>query len=627
MHNQQQKSRRQSKMPPIKPIAAAVLMATATQAGAFQLDTGSDWNVRWDNTVKFNYMVRAEDQKDNIVGPSGKASNIVLIDDASLGWDKWDTVSSRFDLLSELDVIWKDNLGFRISGAGWYDFAYDDNNHPGSNPNLGGLNTWGFLSERPGDFTDEARKYHEQGGELLDAFVFANFDIGNAPSNVRLGRHTIYWGNSLLFTGAIHGVAGSMVPIDAAKAYSVPGSEAQELFLPTNKVSTVVQLTPNLTLNAYYSLEYQEHRLPQEGTYFSPAEFLTDDASEFIMIAPGYGFPGDPGFSPRIGQNKISDEKPDDTNGEWGFNVQYYFNDWDFEGQFMYLNYASKIQDGLAGTLDFGPTVATLGGAGVAPFDAFYPTFASAPEDLGDGALGIGQFNWTYKENVDLFAIALSKEIAGMSTGLEYVYRMDAPLRPDLGKSIQRIASIPDPLKPVLGGLGIEDFDIHAVDTDRNYPGPVGDTQHLILNTVGLLNGTSLWDGGSYIVEFVASWISDVSKNEELLRTTSSKSDISSAISVAFVPEYYQVFAGTDMKIPMSVSYTLDTGGKDPDEPAIGLGGNPGVGNASIGLDFNIRQTWNVTARYNAFFGSADNGIGGGLTDRDNLSLTVKRTF
>ena len=98
----------------LKPMVAGLALAAASQqAAAFKFDTGSDWDVRWDNTVKFNYMVRAEDIKQGIVaGDRG-----LLADDADLGWDQWDTVSTRFDLLSELDVVWKDKMGFRVTGA------------------------------------------------------------------------------------------------------------------------------------------------------------------------------------------------------------------------------------------------------------------------------------------------------------------------------------------------------------------------------------------------------------------------------------------------------------------------------------------------------------------------------
>ena len=69
-------------------------------------------------------------------------------------------------------------------------------------------------------------------GEFLDAFVFANFDAGDIPVSVKAGQHTVYWGDSLLLGGAIHGVSYGQNPIDVWKGFATPGSEAKELFRP-----------------------------------------------------------------------------------------------------------------------------------------------------------------------------------------------------------------------------------------------------------------------------------------------------------------------------------------------------------------------------------------------------------
>jgi hypothetical protein len=579
---------------------------------AWQIDTGNDdWSVRWDNTVKFNYALRAERPNADVYLQGDNASTGILADDGDLGWDQWDTISTRFDLLSEFDAVWKDRFGVRVSAAAWYDYAYEGRtDFPAANPYLGGRNTWGGLTTAPGELNDAGKDLHYLGGEVLDAFVFLNFNVGDAFVNARLGRHTIYWGNTLLFQGAVHGVASAMVPLDVSKAFTVPGSEAQELFLPTNKLSTVVQLTPNLTFNAFYSLEWRETRLPARGSYLSPAEILGEDP-ELLMLAPGI-----PGVLPRIGEDKIADGEPDDS-GDWGINFQYYFTKWDFEAQAFYLNYSSNIPDGLVGTLDFGAAVATFGAAGVPPFSMFHPTFATPPDVLASDALGIGRWKWNYKDDIDLYGFSLAKEIAGVSFALEYVRRDNAPLRQDLGASIQIIANVPDPLQPILG----PGFDIDA-SSSSNYPGPVGSTNHVIVNAFGLLNSSALWDGGAYIVEFVASETDKVDSDPyNLLHRKIRTGDWSTGLSVNFIPEYYQVFPGVDLKIPLSVAYTFNN------EPAIGNGGNPGTGTASVGAEFNIKQLWFVSARYNMFFGDAEAGLLGLVTDRDNIAFTIKRTF
>ena len=56
-------------------------------------------------------------------------------------------------------------------------------------------------------------------------------------------------------------------------------------------------------------------------------------------------------------------------------------------------------------------------------------------------------------------------------------------------------------------------------------------------------------------------------------------------------------------------------------------GGNQDIGNGSVGLAVDIDQVWNVALKYNIFFGPQSNGPAAYIKDRDNLSLTVKRTF
>ena len=113
-----------------KLLAMSVLAAISTQAQAFQFDTSDDWEIRWDNTVKANLMSRVEKQRRDVYeGGRGNSTTAAgLADDATLSVDRSNLgiVSTRLDVLSEFDVIWKNDFGFRISGSGWYDHAYKD---------------------------------------------------------------------------------------------------------------------------------------------------------------------------------------------------------------------------------------------------------------------------------------------------------------------------------------------------------------------------------------------------------------------------------------------------------------------------------------------------------------------
>ena len=102
-----------------KALALSVLAALSSQAGAFQLDTGEDWSIRWDNTLKGNLMHRLGATKGQIVDPSRAGVAAGISDDATFSVDRTDggIVSARVDWLTQLDVIWKQDFGFRISAA------------------------------------------------------------------------------------------------------------------------------------------------------------------------------------------------------------------------------------------------------------------------------------------------------------------------------------------------------------------------------------------------------------------------------------------------------------------------------------------------------------------------------
>ena len=138
------------------------------------------------------------------------------------------SVFTRFDLLSEFDMVWKKSIGFRVSAAGWWDGGYDhlDGDSVATANNL--------VDGLPSLALDPHTKRYAKGpsGEFLDVFAFAKFDIGAAPVNLKLGQTTIYWGEGLLLGGAVHGISYSQNPIDVWKGLATPGAEAKELFRP-----------------------------------------------------------------------------------------------------------------------------------------------------------------------------------------------------------------------------------------------------------------------------------------------------------------------------------------------------------------------------------------------------------
>jgi hypothetical protein len=620
-----------------KLLAISVLAAISSQASAFQFDTGDDWQIRWDNTFKANVMARVNKPDDQVTQRAGGAW-LAAQPDRSVDRSGLGLVSTRVDVLSEMDVIWKDNFGFRISGSAWYDPQYEE----GNSDNDGHINAnWATPSADVGDYSHNVEDLHYAGGELLDAFVFANFDIGDMALGVRAGRHTIYWGNSLLGNAAVSSIGGAMAPLDFSKSLSVPGSEAKELFMPTNKLSSVLQLTDNLTLNGYYSFEHRRYRLPADGSFFSPASGLTEN-TQFFPI-PGI-LPTDQSVPSYLGRKGRNDQTETE---EYGFNIQYYVERWNLETSFIYLNYVDKNLHGVLSGFDMGQfgtvlaaggneTAAALMGAWNATCNGIpaagieaYPC-PNLPYTMGnDGATVAGQHRWLFKEDNDLWGISFAKEMLDISWGLDLVYRPDHPVAPDLPANLGRIYNTPDsplfPAGPDLAaalGLGYFPGDFNSYDSD-NYLGPLGDVYTVVLNGLKLLNNQwGLWEGGSSIFEITAVMMKDCTKDCDLLDVRVNEDRVVTIVAGVFRPTWYQVFPGTDLTIPMSVAYTID-GEKSP----FTFGGDEERGSASIGAELLIDQQWTFTAKYNTFFGPVNAGLGGLLKDRDNISMTLKRTF
>ena len=173
---------RKKKLPGHHLLIAALTLGMAGQAAAFAIDAGPEWSIRWDNSVLYNLGFRAQNINDRI------GNNPFFSESDYKFSDRGDIVTNRLSNLSEFDAVYKDKYGIRISGSIWKDFAYNDDsveNNPGLPQAL-------FGSYSSGHYSNYTKRYYRQGGEFLDAFVFANFDLAGRPSSVRVGRFTQY---------------------------------------------------------------------------------------------------------------------------------------------------------------------------------------------------------------------------------------------------------------------------------------------------------------------------------------------------------------------------------------------------------------------------------------------------
>ena len=371
---------------PLQSVAvAATLVVAAGCAVAAPIDVGNpDIELRWDNTLKYSAGVRVKSRSDTLVvfapppADGGAYPSALTGDDGDRNFKNGGLISNRFDLLSEMDMVYRKNYGFRVSAAAWYDAVYNRtnaNDSPATNNSL---------SVPYNEFTEATRKLHGRKAEVLDAFVFGATDVGSARLSGRLGRHTLLWGESLFYGS--NGIAGTQSPVDVIKASSVPGSTTKEILMPVGQLSGQLQLSQALTFMGYYQYEWQRTRLPAAGSYFSAADFL-DAGGERIRVAPGV---------PGNGLARAPDIEAKNS-GQYGLGLRTQLGDVDIGV------YATR-------------------------YHAKTPAVYSRPGLTGITGAGVGRYQLLFPEGIKAFGISATTTVGSVNVAAEVSVRRGTPL-------------------------------------------------------------------------------------------------------------------------------------------------------------------------------------------------------
>jgi hypothetical protein len=347
----------------LKALAIAIVSSTSTAYG-FEIETdNSDLRLSLGNTVKYSTAFRTKDASSGLTVGSG-ATNY---NDGDNNFDKG-LVSSRLDLFSEFDLSYK-NAGVRVSGAAWYDDVYHqdtDNTSTSSNHSP--------VSE----FSDTTKKTMGGDAEILDAFVYSRFPVMNGmEGTIRVGRHSLLWGESLFF-GA-NGIAGAQGPVDVVKLSSVPNSTFKETMRPTGKVSIDIPISETASLGAYVGYEWEKSRFLPAGSYLSTGDTL---GGEKLLAGP-------------YTATHTSDDEGSDS-GQYGLQLKW--SDYDLDADFGL--YAIR-------------------------FDSSSP---SSMYTILDASFHPSQYKWAYAKGIEAYGASMAKTVGIWSLAGEISYRVNAPL-------------------------------------------------------------------------------------------------------------------------------------------------------------------------------------------------------
>lgn len=571
-------------------IAAAALLALAPAARAFDIETPDpELKVRLDLTPKYSLGYRLKN-------PSAALTRLdVAVDPGTVNEDDGDhnfrrgLISNRLDLLAELDVSTK-NFGGRISANAWRDAIYlKRNDYGGTELFAGGVPLGPVVStannnpgQEPNEFLPATRRQHGQGSEWLDAFVYAKGEIGGKRATVRLGKHTLQWGESLFF--GQNGIANAQGPVDVAKILSVPGWQFKEVLLPVEQVSGSLQLADGLSLGAYYQFKWRPSKIPGVGSYFSNQDYVGTGVVNFGVDANGAPI--------LLAYDKSRDLRPKDS-GQGGVQLRWSPADSDYQFGVYLAQYHDKT-----------PAV---------------PVF-----DFVNGNVHLA-----YAQNVRTLGASVTASVGQLNWALEGSVRTNAPLAADpavLGLGpILACGGKDDPCYPVGRTAHLQLSGIYVLQ-----PGPLWGG--------GALVGELAWNRTLKVTKDIFA-IGPGGTNAGLGGLDPNTTKDAWALRFIFEPQYFQVLPGLDLSLPVGVGWNF--GGRSS---AIFnfAGGASKAGDISIGVKGKYQNAWNVSLTATDYFGPEKTftetlvpGAGAPrqltyaqtLKDRAHLAFSLSRTF
>lgn len=368
------------------PLAAAIAATVSAPVNAFQFFMG-DIEASLDTSLSAGASWRVEDRDERQLaqgnlGPeyafTQRGASTNNYDDGNWNFDKGDTYSQLVKGNSELLMTYE-NFGGFVRGKYWYDFKLKDGDF--ATDNVGQTRS----------LNPEADK-NASGADLLDAYVWGDFQVAEMPLSIRFGKQVLSWGESLFIQGG-----NSVInPIDVS-AIRAPGAELKEALIPVNMLYSSLGLSENLSVEAFLQLEWRKTRPDDCGTFMSTNDFGPDGCGPVLLA-------GQISDSQALAQgfvaSRFADKQPDDRD-QFGVAMRMYLPELNSSEVGLYfIQYHNRL-----------------------------PMISGRVNNLLIGDL-FPEYNIVYPEQVRNYGISLSTSTeSGWSVAGEYTFKTDVPLQ------------------------------------------------------------------------------------------------------------------------------------------------------------------------------------------------------
>ncbi|XOZ34908.1 DUF1302 domain-containing protein [Halomonadaceae bacterium KBTZ08] len=585
------------------PLAAAVAAGFSMPASAFTFNVG-DVEGAFDTTLTAAAGWRTESPDKDFIGqgnlpgvPAGSrtGSSTINYDDGNQNFDAGDTYSEIVRGTSELYLNqnfygdYLSRLGGFVRGRYWYDFRIKDDE---------------FKRDGRETISEDGRD-NASGGELLDAYVWADWYLGDIPVSVRYGNQVFNWGESTFIQGGINATN----PIDVGAIRS-PGAELKEALLPVEALFTSIGLTQSLTFKAYAQFDWEPTEIDDCGTFFSTNDFTADGCGPVYALGEvNEATAEDLGAT----LDREGDHRPDGED-QFGVALQWYSPELgNTEFGLYHVRYHSRLP--------------------------YVNGRVSGPNNP------LPNYDIGYPEDIKLYGVSMNTNIpGGWSLGGEYSFRENMPLQWNAFELITGGNQAPysklfqkrTENTPVseLEGERVKGYDRYKVSQaqatfikffDRvfgasrlNFVGEIGMTyvHDLPPKSEARYGRSGIWGIGEF--EGFGTSCEEQNINPSNCTNEGFVTDFAWGYRMSATLTYNNAIAGATLK--PSLSWSHDVEGYAP-EP----GGAFGEGNKAVGLGVtaNYQSNYEASIEYTSYFGGDYNAI----SDRDHVTASVSYAF
>ncbi|MED5476589.1 MAG: DUF1302 domain-containing protein [Pseudomonadota bacterium] len=585
-----------------------VSLTLASQAQALTFNIG-EIEGSFDSTLSIgtSWAVRDPDRDFVGVGNGGTASTLSS-DDGRLNFKKGDVISNIFKGVHDLELKYGDS-GVFLRGKYWYDFELKDGH------------------QRLYDIDDSGRDRSAKasGAEFLDAFVYTGYQIGDLPGTVRLGKQVVSWGENLFIRGV-----NQINPIDVA-AFRRPGAEIKEGLIPVNMFYIGQDLASNLSMEAFYQLQWDKTVVDNCGTFFSGTDVVADGCNDRNVISGSDYNPNNSGNQvvPRLKDRDARD------GGQYGLALRWFVPQLnDTEVGLYAMNLHSRM-----------PLYSMVNSSVLDPSDPrFDPNLVGNSPKAG--------YLIEYPEDMRLYGLSFQTTLGSTSVSGEFSYRPNMPLQlnsTDLTFAALGLDSVTG-LPPAWGGVG-QPVSPEVIQNGPLHPGaymagykrmPVSQVQlaaiHFIDQVAGADRLTLLGEVAYNRINGLKSGPGELRFGrdsiygygevgvpglcENLLNTDNPRecnghgfyTHSSWGYRLDGSLEYSNVLAGINLTPEIAWSHDVD---------GYGPNFNEGAKSVYLALNASYRNRYNASLSYTDFFGGSYNPT----TDRDYVAASFSASF